>query len=81
MSYLDCGPLTNPTNGTVDTSAGTTAGNTATYSCNTGYNLDGNSVVQCRTDGTWNGTAPRCLSNIIINCNADCYKSITLDVF
>ena len=57
MSYI--GPLTNPTDGTVDTSAGTTAGNTATYSCNTGHNLVGNSEVQCLNDGSWEA-APTC---------------------
>ena len=59
MSYLDCGSLTNPTEGTVDTSAGTTAGNTASYSCNTGYNLMGNSEVQCLGNGSWEA-APLC---------------------
>ena len=36
-------------------------GQTATYSCNTGYTLDGQPVRACASDGTgWNGTDPFC---------------------
>ena len=35
---------TDPANGQVNHTAGTTMGQTATYSCNTGYNLVGDST-------------------------------------
>ena len=38
---VDCSALTNPANGQVSHPDGTTFGQTATYSCNTGYNLVG----------------------------------------
>ena len=37
---IDCGPLTDPTNGRVDTSSGTTFMSAVVYSCSTGYNLE-----------------------------------------
>ena len=42
---VDCGSLTDPDNGSVHHTAGTTNGQTATYSCYTGYNLVGNSKL------------------------------------
>ena len=36
-------------------------GTTATYSCNTGFYLDGNSARTCSGSGTWDGSTPRCL--------------------
>uniref|UniRef100_A0A8C2PBT7 Sushi, von Willebrand factor type A, EGF and pentraxin domain containing 1 n=1 Tax=Capra hircus TaxID=9925 RepID=A0A8C2PBT7_CAPHI len=32
------------------------------YSCNPGYELLGNAVLICQEDGTWNGSAPSCIS-------------------
>ena len=66
MTYLlisavvDCGSLTDPANGSVNHTAGTTFGQTATYSCNTGYNLVGDSIRTCQATGNWSGTAPTC---------------------
>ena len=57
----DCGALSNPANGQVNTS-GTTFGQTATYSCNTGYNLVGDSTRMCQANGDWSGSAPTCQS-------------------
>ncbi|XP_053399292.1 CUB and sushi domain-containing protein 3-like [Mercenaria mercenaria] len=31
------------------------------YSCVSGYHLVGNSVIQCQTDGSWNGSLPSCV--------------------
>ena len=56
---MDCGTLTNPTNGRVSYTA-TTYGQTATYSCNTGYNLVGGSTRTCQATGAWSGNAPTC---------------------
>jgi hypothetical protein len=61
----DCGPLSNPAHGRVDTSAGTTVGSPgARYSCEANYTLVGSMTRTCQGSllgATWSGTAPRCL--------------------
>ena len=57
---VDCGTLTNPVNGQVTHTAGTTFGRTATYSCNTGYNLVGDSTRTCQATRVWSGSPPSC---------------------
>ena len=32
----------------------------ATYTCASGYMLDGGSGRECQADGTWNGSSPLC---------------------
>ena len=69
---VDCGPPTNPSNGAVDKSTGTTFMMTATYTCNTGYNIVGSESRTCGvngtsgattlTDGVWSPAAPTCES-------------------
>ena len=60
LTAVDCGNLTDPANGQVDHTAGTTLGQTATYSCDTGYNLVGDSTRTCQAAGEWSGSAPTC---------------------
>ena len=60
LTAVDCGPLTDPANGQVNHTAGTSLGQTATYSCNTGYNLVGDSTHTCQAIGEWSGSAPTC---------------------
>ena len=55
---MDCDTLTDPANGQVSHPR-TTLGQTATYSCNTGYNLVGDSTRMCQAMG-WSGSAPTC---------------------
>ena len=59
LTAMNCDNLTDPTNGQVNHTAGTTLGQTATYSCNTGYNLVGGSIRTCQAMG-WSGSAPTC---------------------
>ena len=59
-TVVDCGTLTNQANGQVSHTAGTTLGQTATYSCNTGYNLMGDSTRTCQATGEWSGSVPTC---------------------
>ena len=59
---MDCGSLPDPANGQVSHTAGTTLGLTATYSCNTGYNLVGDTTRTCEANGMWSGKAPICQS-------------------
>lgn len=56
----DCGPLSDPGNGVVDTSNGTTFGEVATFFCDTGYSLIGDDQRDCQSDGLWGGTSPTC---------------------
>ncbi len=68
---VDCGPLTID-NGAVDTSSGTTFMMTATYTCNTGYNIVGSENRTCGasgtsgattlSDGVWSPAEPVCES-------------------
>ena len=56
---MNCDTLTDPANGQVSHTGGTTLGQRATYSCNTGYNLVGGSIRTCQDTG-WSGSAPTC---------------------
>ena len=48
-----------PENGQVVVN-GTTPGDTATYSCNLGYQLEGVDTVTCGDDGAWSAGPPVC---------------------
>ena len=63
---VNCGTLPNPANGQVNTT-GTTFGQTATYSCNTGYSLVGGSTRTCQATGVWSGSAPTCQGMLVSN--------------
>ena len=66
LTGVDCGTLTNPANGLVSHTAGTTFGQTATYSCNTGYNLVGGSIQTCQATGVWSASAPTCHRTLLL---------------
>ena len=65
LTVVDCGNLTDPVNGSVTHTSGTTFGQTATYSCNTGYNLVGDSTRTCQATGVWSGSEPTCQSMLL----------------
>ena len=60
---MDCG-LLNITNGMLSYNPQgqdqTLFGATVTYTCDTGYTLNGSSMRTCQTDGAWSDTAPSC---------------------
>jgi len=58
---VDCGNLSDPTNGHVSLT-GTTVGNTASYTCNTGFRIRNNvpNVRTCQDSGQWSGDEPTC---------------------
>ena len=58
-SVADCGPLTAPDDGGVDTT-GTEAGSVALYSCDVGRVLTGSTARVCGNDGIWTPTPPTC---------------------
>ena len=62
-TVVNCGTLSNPANGQVTHTAGTTYGKTATCSCNTGYKLVGSSTRTCQATRVWSGSAPTCQGN------------------
>ena len=62
---VSCGQPDAPTNGRVDTSAGTSFGDVARYSCDTGYTLNGPAQRTCQADGQWSGSVPTCESEIL----------------
>ena len=41
---------------------GNSAGDTATYTCNDGFELNGEDVLNCQADGTWDNPPPTCES-------------------
>lgn len=59
-----CEDLENPENGVVVTT-GLSPSDTATYTCNSGYELVGTSVRTCGTDGEWSDVPPTCRRKII----------------
>ena len=63
---MDCGTLTDPANGQVNHTAGTTFGQTASYSCDTGYNLMGDSTRTCQATGIWSGSDPTCQGLLLL---------------
>ena len=61
MFYSDCPVLSNPNNGNVSTPEGRTYGETAIYSCQYGYHLDGTGSRVCEANGSWSGIDPSCV--------------------
>ena len=66
LTVVDCGTLTDPANGQVSHTAGTTFGQTAIYSCDTGYTMVGDGNHTCRATGVWSGCAPTCQSMLLL---------------
>ena len=66
LTVVDCGTLTNPANGQVSHTAGTTFGETATYSCDPGYNLVGGNTRMCQATGNWSGSTPACQCMLLL---------------
>ncbi|KAH3700409.1 hypothetical protein DPMN_075385 [Dreissena polymorpha] len=58
-AITNCGGLVDPPNGRVSATE-TTFGQVASYTCNSGYLLNGMQNRVCMTDGQWSGTEPVC---------------------
>ena len=69
ISIAECPVLPDPLNGMV-TVTGLSARDVATYSCNVGFQLVGNSQRTCQTVGEWSLEPPICIrtSLVIIFC-------------
>ncbi len=59
-----CSDLSTSTNGMISYNMETVSlrpvGTVATYTCNTGYTLTGDTTRTCGSDGMWSGKAPTC---------------------
>ena len=62
VTVVDCGSLMDPVNGAVSLT-NTTYNSTATYSCNDGFNLVGDTTRTCLASGNWSDSAPTCEGN------------------
>ena len=58
-----CLNLVNPANGMVVVT-GNSVGDTATYTCDPGFELEGALTRTCQSNGTWSGIPPVCESTI-----------------
>ncbi|CAI8036469.1 Sushi, von Willebrand factor type A, EGF and pentraxin domain-containing protein 1 [Geodia barretti] len=68
---IDCGALEKPVSGSVSFSNGTVMGSLATYSCDAGYAVQGNTTRTCLASGSWSATAPTCEKACEVT---DCYS-------
>ena len=59
QTVVPCTVLKNPANGTLILT-GTSYGNTATYTCDTGFVLVGSEMLICEDDGMWSDLPPAC---------------------
>lgn len=57
---VDCSDPEKPRDGAVDTSNGTTFGETVLYSCHSGYEINGTRQRQCLQTGNWSTPEPVC---------------------
>ena len=62
LSVITCQTLTDPVNGDVFMT-GNNIGDTATFTCDYGYRLDGPVTLTCLGDGSWDLAVPRCQGN------------------
>ena len=60
FSAVNCGDPGTPTNGQ-RTGSSTTYNSVVTFTCNTGYRLEGSGSRTCQSNGQWSGSAPRCI--------------------
>ena len=65
-SVVMCPTLVAPANGNLVLS-GNTFGETASYTCDTGFILEGYSTLTCGGDGQWSGILPVCNRKYLIS--------------
>ena len=74
---LDCKTPEQPANGVVELTVDllTTYGATAVVTCNTGYELRGDGLLLCKSDGVWSAL-PSCYIKGNVNQEVICISSI-----
>ncbi len=82
MPIVICLDLLSLTNGTISYSDGSTnsrpVDTVATYTCGTGYTLNGGNTRTCGSDGVWSGSAPTCQRKWNELCTV-CLLSVFID--
>ena len=58
---IDCGDPGTPRNGQRHSPFSTLYTSRVTYSCFTGYTLQGSKSITCQSDGQWSGSVPQCI--------------------
>ena len=80
---IDCGPPPQPdVNGQVQYT-GTLLGDTARYTCNEGYELEGEVdevIIECLNTGDWSGPAPACNRKWTVISKKNISKTIIINV-
>ena len=71
---LQCDNLSIPANGEITScSSGTLGvgyeGDTCSFTCNTGYELNGSDTRTCQNDGSWNGSDAVCTQGMSLGVN------------
>ena len=62
--YVNCGDPGDISNGNKN-GATYHYGAVVSYSCDTGYDINGSQMIQCQADGMWNGTVPSCIAQCL----------------
>ena len=65
FSVVNCQPLSAPVNGNI-TGSGLSPQSKRSFSCNTGYTLQGSENRTCQDDGQWSGTNTTCASKAFL---------------
>ena len=77
LTVVNCGIPSNITHGQVNHTDGTTFGQTATYTCDSGYNLVGNTTCTCQATGVWSGRSPTCQRMLwLLVCKRQMFESV-----
>ena len=85
-TVVSCGRLSGPTNGDVSFTS-TSVNSKATYSCNNGFLLVGQTTRICQSNGEWSRIAPVCKSKtesiIMSKCSVKCtcMREMSLEIF
>ena len=51
-------------------------GDTATFSCETGFILEGEEILTCQSNGTWDHTPPICVPRTLLSNNIRLHKDM-----
>ena len=69
FTAVSCPHLERPDNGDVSYTSRTVCQSVASFSCDSGYQISGPSLLTCRADGTWSGRPPTCRRMLAIITN------------
>jgi len=68
---VECIVLESPPNGTVILPMPRIVNSEASYACNGGFNLSGDSMRTCQSDRQWSGSEPTCVEGKQLFKNSD----------